>query len=147
HLALAKSSALASDDEPTKRLIAFATRARDVDDGAEEEEDDHLREKLLAEFVGTFFLVLTVGVAVHSGGILAPLAIGGMLGIQIYTFASVSGGMFNPAVTLAVLLSGRGKIKPLEAGLYIAVQILAGIIAGLIALGITDESFCFDYAL
>eukprot|EP00408_Alexandrium_pacificum_P041316 CAMPEP_0171244778 /NCGR_PEP_ID=MMETSP0790-20130122/47045_1 /TAXON_ID=2925 /ORGANISM="Alexandrium catenella, Strain OF101" /LENGTH=88 /DNA_ID=CAMNT_0011711947 /DNA_START=35 /DNA_END=297 /DNA_ORIENTATION=+ len=59
-----------------------------------------MREKLLAEFVGTFFLVLTVGTAVHSSGKdMAGVAIGLALGIQIYTFGAVSGGFFNPAVT------------------------------------------------
>jgi aquaporin Z len=81
-----------------------------------------LRERLLAECVGTFFLVLTIGVSVAGGGPNAPVAIGLILGIQIYTFGSVSGGMFNPAVTLAVLLSGRGKITPPHAAAYMGAQ-------------------------
>lgn len=109
--------------------------------------DPLLHEKLAAEFVGTFMLVFTVGVAATSDNPSPPVAIGLMLAVQIYAFGSVSGGMFNPAVTLAVLLSRRSKIEPVVAAMYMGVQILAGLLAGLIALGATNKSFCFDYAL
>lgn len=104
-----------------------------------------LRERLLAECVGTFFLVLTIGVSVAGGGSNAPVAIGLILGIQIYTFGSVSGGMFNPAVTLAVLLSGRGKITPKHAAAYMGVQFLGAFLGALIAFGVTEKTFCFHY--
>mmetsp|Transcript_94657 Transcript_94657/g.238638 ORF Transcript_94657/g.238638 Transcript_94657/m.238638 type:complete len:282 (-) Transcript_94657:396-1241(-) len=105
-----------------------------------------LRERLLAEFVGTGFLVLTVGVAVASRSDMAPVAIGLILAVQIYTFGAVSGGFLNPAVTLAVLLSGRGKISAPHAGLYMAAQVLGGVVAGLLAFAGTESTFCFDYA-
>jgi len=104
-----------------------------------------LRERLLAECVGTFFLVLTICVAVAGGGSNAPVAIGMILGIQIYTFGAVSGGLFNPAVTLAVLLSGRGKITPPHAAAYMGVQCFGGLVGALIAYGVTDKTFCFHY--
>jgi len=104
------------------------------------------REKLLAEFVGTFFLVFTVGVSVAGGGPQAAVAIGLMLGIQIYTFGAVSGGFLNPAVTLAVLLSGRSKISPARAAMYMVAEALGGIAAGLLAFAGTESTFCFDYA-
>jgi len=104
-----------------------------------------LRERLLAECVGTFFLVLTICVAVAGGGSNAPVAIGMILGIQIYTFGAVSGGLFNPAVTLAVLLSGRGKITPAHSAAYMGVQCFGGLIGALIAFGVTDKTFCFHY--
>lgn len=104
-----------------------------------------LRERLLAECVGTFFLVLTICVAVAGGGANAPVAIGLILAIQIYTFGSVSGGLFNPAVTLAVLLSGRGKITLPHAAAYMGVQCFGGLIGALIAYGVTDKTFCFHY--
>lgn len=103
-----------------------------------------LPEKLAAEFVGTFFLVLTVGVAVVGANGMAAVAIGMMLAVQIYTFGSVSGACFNPAVTFAVLLSGRGKIEPLQAAAYAGVQLIAGLIAASFALLITDKTFYFD---
>ena len=67
-------------------------------------------KKYLVEFIGTFFLVLTVGAAVRSGAPLAPVAIGAVLMVMIFAGGHVSGGHFNPAVTLAVWL--RGKCPP-----------------------------------
>lgn len=104
-----------------------------------------LRERLLAEFVGTFFLVLAVGVAVPGGGPNAPVAIGLLLSIQIFCFGSVSGGMFNPAVTLAVFLSRRSKISGLDALAYMGIQMLGGIFGALIAFACTEQTFCFHY--
>merc|ERR1719326_2181163 len=88
--------------------------------------------KYTAEFVGTFFLVLTVGCNVHTGSIGAALSIGSMLMVMIYALGSVSGAHFDPAVTLAVLLSGRGKIGFVSAFIYVIVQILGGICAALL---------------
>merc|ERR1719171_1952122 len=48
---------------------------------------------------------------------------------MIYALGNVSGGHFNPAVTLAVVLSGREKISPQDAGFYALTQIVAGITA------------------
>jgi len=106
-----------------------------------------LRERLLAEFLGTFFLVLTVCVSVAGGDSMAAVAIGLVLGVQIYTFGAVSGGFFNPAVTLAVLLSGRQKIQAVHAALYAAAQFLGASIAGFCAFAATGSTFSFDYAL
>lgn len=139
-----KASLLAADEEPKKKL-QMLSKSRKVEEAEEAEPESLLREKLVAEFVGTFFLVLTVGVSVVSGSRLAPIAIGGVLGVQIYTFASVSGGVFNPAVTLAILLSGRGKLSMKDAGLYALVQFIAGICGGLVAYFITDMTFAFDW--
>ncbi len=58
--------------------------------------------KYLVEFIGTFFLVFTVGMASRSGPPLAPLAIGASLMVMIFAGGHVSGAHFNPAVTLAV---------------------------------------------
>ena len=64
--------------------------------------------KYIAEFIGTFFLVLTIGCSVVIGGagVIAPLAIGSILMTMIYAGGHVSGGHFNPAVTLGVWLRG-----------------------------------------
>src|ERR1700722_9951818 len=66
-------------------------------------------KKYLTEFIGTFFLVFTIGMKVAEPGAsaLAPLAIGSALMIMIYAGGHVSGGHYNPAVTLAVWLRGR----------------------------------------
>ena len=65
--------------------------------------------KYLVEFIGTFLFVLTVGMVVidPGAGNLAPLAIGSVLMIMVYAGGHVSGGHYNPAVTLAVWLRGR----------------------------------------
>src|SRR2546426_4931730 len=69
--------------------------------------------KYITEFIGTFFLVLTVGCSVIIGGagVIAPLAIGSSLMVMIYAGGHVSGGHFNPAVTLGVWLRGRCATK------------------------------------
>lgn len=65
--------------------------------------------KYLTEFIGTFFLVLTIGCTVIGGGphVVPPLAIGGVLMVMIYAGGHVSGAHYNPAVTLAVWMRGR----------------------------------------
>jgi aquaporin Z len=67
-------------------------------------------KKYLVEFIGTFFLVFTVGMTVigcDPNNFLPPLAIGSALMIMVYAGGHVSGGHYNPAVTLAVWLRGR----------------------------------------
>ncbi|MBC8040352.1 MAG: aquaporin [Opitutaceae bacterium] len=87
-------------------------------------------KKYIVEFIGTFFLVFTVGMAVRSGSPLAPLAIGASLMVMIFSGGHVSGGHFNPAVTLAVWL--RGKLPLKDVIPYWVAQLLAGLAAGLI---------------
>lgn len=84
----------------------------------------------LAEFIGTFFLVLTVGCNVLTGSVGSAISIGGMLMVMVFALGSVSGAHFNPAVTVAVLLSGRGVIGLSKSLLYIIFQLLGGIAAG-----------------
>lgn len=61
----------------------------------------------VAELIGTFFLVLTVGCAVVSGSQLAPVAIGVVLAVMVYAGGHISGAHFNPAVSLAAWIRGR----------------------------------------
>jgi aquaporin Z len=70
-------------------------------------------KKYLTEFIGMFLFVLTVGMVVIDPGIgsLAPLAIGSVLMVLVYAGGHVSGGHYNPAVTLAVWLRGRCATK------------------------------------
>ena len=86
-------------------------------------------KKYLVEFIGTFFLVLTIGMTVIApgAGALAPLAIGAALMVMIYAGGHVSGGHYNPAVTLAVWL--RGRCAASDVPFYIAAQILGAWVA------------------
>ena len=62
--------------------------------------------KYATEFIGTFFLVLTIGLSATQGVALGPLAIGCSLMIMVYMGGHISGGHYNPAVTLAATLRG-----------------------------------------
>jgi aquaporin Z len=92
--------------------------------------------RYVAEFIGTFFLVLTVGCTVLGKVPLAPLAIGCSLMVMVYAAGHISGGHLNPAVTLAVLV--RGKIGLVDAAAYWAAQALGGVLAGLTARYLVD---------
>jgi aquaporin Z len=85
--------------------------------------------KYLAEFIGTFFLVLTVCMTTFSkvSADLQPLAIGLTLMALIYSLGHVSGAQFNPAVSVAIYL--RGKITAKDLGFYIIAQVLGAIAA------------------
>lgn len=87
-------------------------------------------KKYLVEFIGTFFLVFTVGMSVRSGAQLAPLAIGASLMVMIFAGGHISGAHFNPAVTLAVWL--RGKCEAKDVIPYWVAQFLAGTVAALL---------------
>jgi len=87
-------------------------------------------KKYLVEFIGTFFLVGTVGAAVTSGAVLGPLAIGSALMVMVYAGGHVSGGHYNPAVTLGVWL--RGKCPGRDVIPYWTAQIAAAIVAALV---------------
>ncbi len=87
-------------------------------------------KKYLVEFIGTFFLVFTVGMSVRSGAPLAPLAIGASLMVMIFAGGHISGGHFNPAVTLAVWI--RGKCDAKDVLPYWLAQLIAGTVAALL---------------
>ena len=91
--------------------------------------------KYLVEFIGTFFLVATIGFTVlkpDDAGPLAPLAIGSALMVMIFAGGHVSGGHYNPAVTLAVCL--RGKCPPTDVVPYWVAQVLGACAAAAIVL-------------
>lgn len=94
-------------------------------------------KKYLVEFIGTFFLVFTVGAAVRAGAPLAPLAIGAVLMVMIFAGGHVSGGHFNPAVTLAVWL--RGKCAARDVVPYWIAQLAAGAAAALIIVSLLGK--------
>ncbi len=85
--------------------------------------------KYIVEFIGTFFLVFTIGnVFIEPCACnLAPLAIGGVLMVMIFAGGHISGAHYNPAVTLAVFL--RGKCDAKDVVPYIAAQVAAAAVA------------------
>lgn len=94
--------------------------------------------KFIVEFIGTFFLVLTVGMTViePGAGAMAPLAIGASLMVMIFAGGHISGAHYNPAVTLAVWI--RGKCPTSDVPGYIAAQVLAGVAAAFTVLYLKD---------
>src|ERR1700748_2163546 len=88
--------------------------------------------KYIAEFIGTFFLVLTVGCTVipAAAGVIPALAIGAVLMVMIFAGGHISGGHFNPAVTFAVFV--RGKLELKDVVPYSLAQIAAGIAAAVV---------------
>lgn len=95
--------------------------------------------KYVYEFIGTFFLVTVVGMVIIEPGAaalgFAPLAIGTVLAVMIFAGGHVSGGHYNPAVSLAVFI--RGDKQAFTFGNMIAywiVQLIAGFIAAMLVL-------------
>jgi len=95
-------------------------------------EEPGLVNKLVSEFLGTFYLVLTVAFNVYGGSKAGAWSIAASLMCMIYALGNVSGAHFNPAVTVAIVLSGRDVMAVVPACAYIATQILGGITAAVI---------------
>jgi len=100
-----------------------------------------LASSLTSEFLGTFFLVLNVGLNVTHKSPAGAFSIAAALMCMIYALGNVSGAHFNPAVTAAIFLAGRSKCPPATAGMYVGVQTLGGIFAGLCYAGLTGRAF------
>jgi len=118
--------------------------------------------KYATEFIGTFFLMLTIGcTGIAAGpGVIPPLAIGSTLMVMIYAGGHVSGAHYNPAVTLAVFLRGRCAgadvipywIAQIAGAAIAAVPVLAFKRADAVALdpnvpGALAAEFIFTFAL
>jgi aquaporin Z len=101
--------------------------------------------KYLTEFIGTFFLTLTVCLTVLGKVPMAPLAIGASLMVMVYMGGHVSGGHYNPAVSLAVAL--RGKLSGGDFLAYLAAQFAGAIVAALTASFILDGYHLADGTL
>jgi aquaporin Z len=92
------------------------------------------------ELIGTFFLTLTVGLSVipEKLGALTALAIGGVLAIMIYIGGHISGGHYNPAVSLGVFF--RKKLKTYDLISYIITQILGATLGALLSLYLLNSA-------
>jgi aquaporin Z len=87
--------------------------------------------KYLTELIGTFFLVFTVGCTVvpHLPGVIPPIAIGAALMVMIFAGGHISGGHYNPAVTLGVWI--RGKCLTRDVVPYIIAQLIGAVLAAM----------------
>lgn len=95
--------------------------------------------KLLAEFIGTFFLVLTIGLAVAGAPEgFAPLAIGSVLMVMVYAGGHISGAHYNPAVTLALWM--RGATPAREVGPYMGAQVAGALLAAFAVFHVTGDA-------
>jgi aquaporin Z len=100
---------------------------------------------LTSEFLGTFILVLTVGLNVLAASSAAAFSIAASLMCMIYALGDVSGGVFNPAVALAVhihnpeALGGASRV-----GKYMITQIVGGIAASTIYCAIYGFDSAFE---
>ena len=95
-------------------------------------------KQYLTEVIGTFFLVLTIGLSVTQGILLPPIAIGAALMIMVYAGGHISGGHYNPAVTLAAWIRGAlpaGQVIP-----YWASQLAGGVAAAWLCYQITGHA-------
>ncbi len=88
----------------------------------------HMR-KYVTEFIGTFFFVLIIGASVTGGsaGFIPPLAIGSALMVMIYAGGHISGGHYNPAVTLGAWI--RGALDSKDVLPYMASQVAGSALA------------------
>lgn len=85
--------------------------------------------KYVTELIGTFFLVFTVGSTVIAGGsgVIPPLAIGAALMVMVYAGGHISGGHYNPAVSLGVWARGRLDVRDLVS--YWVFQLAGAVLA------------------
>jgi glycerol uptake facilitator-like aquaporin len=94
-------------------------------------EFDPLR-RAVAEFVGTFALVFVGAGSIAVGGSLTDVALahGLVIGVMASAVGHISGGHFNPAVTLGFVLARR--MAPRLAAAYWLAQFVAAILAALL---------------
>jgi aquaporin Z len=94
--------------------------------------------KYTVEVIGTFFLAFTVAVSVLSHSTFTPLAAGGVLMVMIYAGGHISGGHYNPAVTMAALV--RRRIGIGDAVAYWIAQFGAAAVAGVVARAVVNPA-------
>lgn len=110
---------------------------------------DKSTKQLVAELVGTLILIFIGGLAVvvtevPGNNVVVPaLAHGLILVSLIYTFGHISGGHFNPAVTVGFLVTG--KIEAPRAGAYIVAQLIGAVIGAFLIVLVAPTSVITPY--
>ncbi|MEM7128606.1 MAG: MIP/aquaporin family protein [Chloroflexota bacterium] len=95
--------------------------------------------KYLTEFLGTFFVVLVIGLTTIQEVAMAPLAIGAIVMVMVYMGEHVSGGHFNPAISLTAMM--RGALDMAELLFYSIAQVLGALIGGIVVYLIVGKTF------
>jgi len=95
--------------------------------------------KYITELIGTFFLVLTIGMVIGIGSPFAPLAIGTVLMVMVYMGGHISGAHYNPAATLGIWM--RGAIEKEEVGKYMAFQLIGALLAAAVSNYLVGNTF------
>merc|ERR1719486_180931 len=96
-------------------------------------------KQFVSEFLGTFYLVLTVGLNVIGDSKAPALSIAASLMCMIYALGGVSGAHFNPAVTTALTLAGKAPAGDMLH--FMAAQVIGGLCGALTYSGITGKVF------
>jgi len=109
-------------------LAAFLFKQVRPDAFEDGESGAEMKAKVISEALGTYMLVLTVGLNVLAASPAAPFSIAASLMVMVFSLGDVSGAHFNPAVTISIL--AIGKIKAKEAVVYMVVQVCAALVAG-----------------
>jgi len=100
--------------------------------------------KYVVELIGTFFLVFTIGMTLighgkmNDDGVIPALAIGAALMVMVFAGGHISGGHFNPAVTLGVWLRGRCETR--DVAPYMVFQIVGAALAGAASIYLKGKS-------
>ncbi|WKY11356.1 hypothetical protein Q1695_003150 [Nippostrongylus brasiliensis] len=134
---------VASDSDTPKKEAKEPNEPKEVKDAKTQnsadtsamanEEPYSLVGKCFAEFIAVMIFVIIgsfQALTEFDGVLHAALAHGIAIFVLVSCFAHISGGHVNPAVTFGIALAG--KIKWLEAGLYIVAQLLGGLVGSLL---------------
>jgi aquaporin Z len=101
-------------------------------DGPLEDFQPLIRSKLFGEMLGTFVVVATAGLNTVMGSVAGPWSSAAAYISMIYSLGDVSGGHFNPAVTLAAVMTRRNICSITMGQAYVFQQLLGGALAGLL---------------
>jgi len=105
--------------------------------------------RYFSEFIGTFYLIFFIKLSAGLTATHAEFAIGFCLMVLVYKYGYISGGHYNPAVTIGVLARGGVASFPVtDVGqiiMYFSCQLLGGLLGGIVAYFVGGEETCSVY--
>lgn len=124
-------------------LLFRALRPEDRLSASEREVyEPSMSTRMLCEFIGSFLLVLTVGLNVLGKSAATAWSVGAALVSMVYSVGDVSGGHFNPAVTCAVVASRKTSLVVKDLIAYSLAQVAGGVLAGVMFMALhTGKTF------